>query len=140
MLELSYNKLNFQTVRSNTISNVLKACNANKATGIDNVSSRFLENGADMSAITITHICNLSIKLSHFPKDRMLGKLKPLYKKGTETESKNQRQIFLLPIVSKISDKVMQDQTIEFLMDNNILYKYQLVFARTIQQTLQFHT
>ena len=81
VFDLSHNKLNFQAVQSNTISNLLEACNINKAAGIDDVSGRFLKDGVDVLAIPITQICNLSIKLSHFPKDCKLAKLKPLYKK-----------------------------------------------------------
>ena len=81
MFELSDKKLNFQTVQSNTISTLLKACNVNKAVGIDDVSGRFLKDGADLLAVPITQICNSSIKLPHFPKDCKLAKLKPLYKK-----------------------------------------------------------
>ena len=93
MFELSHNKLNFQTVKSNTTSNLLKACTVNKAAGIDNVSGRFLKDGADMLDIPIIQICNLSVKLSHFPKDCKLAKLKPLYKADTKTDPKNFRSI-----------------------------------------------
>ena len=89
MFELGHNKLNFQTVQSNTIFNLLKACNVNRALRIDNASSKFLKNGANMLANPITQICNLSIKLFHFLKDRKLAKLKPLYKKGTKIDPKN---------------------------------------------------
>ena len=130
MFELSHNKLNFQTVQPNTISNLLKSCNVNKAAGIDNVSGRFLKDGADVLGIPITQICNLSIKLSHFPKDCKVAKLKPLYKKGTKTDPKNFRPISLLPIVSKIFEKVIHEQTMEYLTDNNILYKYQSGFRK----------
>ena len=123
MFELSHNKLNFQTVQPNTISNLLKSCNVNKAAGIDNVSGRFLKDGADVLGIPITQICNLSIKLSHFPKDCKVAKLKPLYKKGTKTDSKNFRPISLLPFVSKIFEKVIHNQTMEYLTDKNIHYK-----------------
>ena len=81
MFDLSHNKLNFQTVQPNTISNLLKSCNVNKAAGIDNVSGKFLKDGADVLGIPITQICNLSIKLSHFPKDCKVAKLKPCTKK-----------------------------------------------------------
>ena len=130
MFELSYNKLNFQTVQPNTISKLLKSCNVNKAAGIANVFGRFLKNGADVLGIPITQICNLSIKLSHFPKDCKVAKLKPLYKKGTKTDPKNFRPISLLPIVSKIFEKVIHEQTMEYLTDNNILYKYQSGFRK----------
>ena len=102
MFELCHNKLNFQTVQPNTISNLLKSCNVNKAAGIDNVSGRFLKDGADVLGIPITQICNLSIKLSHFLKDCKVAKLKLLYRKGTKTDPKYFRPISYLPIVSKI--------------------------------------
>ena len=35
-------------IQSNTISNLLRACNVNKAAGIDNASGRFLKDGDDM--------------------------------------------------------------------------------------------
>ena len=76
-------------VQSNTISNLLKACNINKAARIDDISGRYLKNGVDVLAIPITQICNLSIKLSHFPKGSEVAKLKPLYKEGTKTDPKN---------------------------------------------------
>ena len=100
MFELSRNKLNFQTVQPNTISNLLKSCNVNKTAGIDNVSGRLSKYGADVLGIPITQICNLSIKLSYFPKDCKVAKLKPLYKKGTKIDPKNFRPISLLPKVS----------------------------------------
>ena len=128
MFDLSHNKLNFQTVQPNTISNLLKACNINKAAGIDDVSGRFLKDGDDVLAVPIIQICNLSIKLSHFPKDCKLAKLKPLYKKGTKTDPKNFRPISLLPIVSKIIEKGIHNQTMEYLMHNNILYKCKSCF------------
>ena len=89
-----------------------------------------LKGGADVLGIPITQICNLSIKLSHFPKDCKVAKLKPLYKKGTKTDPKNFRPISLLPIVSKIFEKVIHEQTMEYLTDNNILYKYQSGFRK----------
>ena len=131
MLELSLNKLNFQTVQHNLLNcNLLKSCNVNKAAGIDNVSGRFLKDGADVLGIPITQICSLSIELSHSPKDCKVAKLKPLYKKGTKTDPKNFRPISLLPIVSKVFEKVIHDQTMEYLTDNNILYKYQSGFHK----------
>ena len=100
MFELSRNKLSFQTVP--IISNLLKSCNVNKAAGRDDVSGRFLKDGADVLAIPITQICNLSIKLSHFPKECKLAKLKCLYKNITKTDPQIFRPISLLAIISKV--------------------------------------
>ena len=43
MFELSHDRLNFKTVQSNTILNLLNECNVNKAAVIDDVSGRFLK-------------------------------------------------------------------------------------------------
>ena len=53
MFELGHNELNLQTVQPNTISNLLKSCNVNKAAGIGNVSSRFLKDGTDVLGIPL---------------------------------------------------------------------------------------
>ena len=79
--------LTFQTIQTRYISDLLKNWDTNKAAGIDELSGRFLKDGADILTIPITQLCNLSIKFSHFPKDCKLAKLRPLYKKGTKNRS-----------------------------------------------------
>ena len=74
--------------------------------------------------MSINQICNLFIKFSHFPKDCKAAKLKPLYKKGNKTDTKTFRPNFLLPIVSKIIEKVIHNQTMTYLTENNVLYRY----------------
>ena len=54
-----------------------------------------------------------------------------MYKKGTKTDPKNFRPILLLPIVSKIFEKVIHHQTMEYLTDDNILYKYRSGFCKS---------
>ena len=97
MFNLYPKKLTFKTIQTRYISDILKNCDANKAAGIDYLSDRFLKDGAYLLTIPITQICNLCIIFSHFPKDCKVAKLKPLYKKGTETDPKNFRPISLLP-------------------------------------------
>ena len=77
----------------------------------------------------MTQICNLSIKLSHFPNNCKLAKPKPLYKKA-KTDPKIFRPISLLLIISKVMEKMIQDQTMKYLTDNNILYRYQSRFCK----------
>ena len=133
--------LTFQIIQTRYISDLLKNCDTNKSTGTDDLYGRFPKDGADILTISITQICNLSIKFSHFPKDCKVAKLKPLYKKGTKTDPKNFRPISLLPppIVSTIIKKVIHKQTMNYLTENNILYRHHLGFARITQQTLLLH-
>jgi len=99
-----------------------------KAAGIDNIKAVFLKDGASILGKPIAKLCNLSIKLSTFPDKCKVAKLKPLFKKGSKTEPKNYRPISLLPLISKIFEKVVLDQTQQFLNENKVLYNYQSGF------------
>ena len=130
MFTLYPKKLTFQTIQTRYISDLLKNCDTNKAAGIYDLSGRFLKDSADILTITITQLCNLFIKFSHFPKDCKVAKLKLLYKKGTKTDPINFRPISLLPIASKIIEKVIHDQTMNYLTENSILYRHQSGFRK----------
>ena len=51
-------------------------------------------------------------------------------KKGSKTDPQNYRPISLLPLVSKIIEKVIHDQTQRFLDKNDIIYRYQSGFRK----------
>ena len=52
----------------------------------------------------------------------------PLFKKGSKLEPTNFRPISLLPLISKVLEKVIHEQMQTFLTYNNILYCYQSGF------------
>ena len=49
---------------------------------------------------------------------------------GLKTDLKNFRPISLLPLISKIIERIIHDQIMNFLLDNNVLYKYQSGFRK----------
>ena len=53
-----------------------------------------------------------------------IAKVKPLFKKGSKTDPSNYRPISLLPLLSKVFERVAPDQTEEFLTLYKILYDY----------------
>ena len=64
-------------------------------------------------------IINLSLS-SKLPFMCKTTKVKPLYKKGKNTEPKNYRPVSLLPILSKIKERVVYNQLIELLEKHNL--------------------
>ena len=107
-----------------TVLKLLQDLDENKAAGLDNLSGKFLKDGATVLAKPISQICNLSIKYSIFPSDCKIAKLKPLFKKGLKTDLQNYRPTSLLPLVSKIIEKFIHDQTQSFLDKNDVIYRY----------------
>ena len=118
-LNIDQNSFHLVNVSEENIFHQLAAINPNKAAGIDHLSGRFLRDGAKILALPISQICNLSIKQS-----------KLLYKKGSCTDPKNYRPISLLPLVSKIVEKVIHQQVQEYLDKNKTLYQFQSGFRR----------
>ena len=55
---------------------------------------------------------------SHFLKDGKVAKLKPMFEKGTKTDLKNFRSIYFLLTDSKIIDKVIHDQAMNYLAES----------------------
>ena len=117
-------KLKFEKVSSVSILKILKEFKTNKATGIDNLVRRFLKDGSDILCTPIAKICNLSIKL---PLSQINVKLQRL---SLKTDPKNFRPISLLSLISKIIERIIHDQAMNFLSDNNALYKYQSGFRK----------
>ena len=104
---------------------LLKNIDISQAAGIDNLPGRFLKDGAVILAKPVTEICNLSIKSRIFPDPCKLAKLKPIFKKRSRMDPSSYRPISLLPLISKIFEKIVHDQMIDYLSQYNILYKYQ---------------
>ena len=102
----------------------------NKATGLDNLSGKFLKDGTTVFDKPISQICHLSIKYSIFPSNCKIAKLKSLFNQCSKTAPENYRPGSLFPLVSKIIEKVIHNQTQSFLEKNDIIYRYQSGFRK----------
>ena len=69
--------------------------------------------------------------LASFPDACKIAKVKPLFKKGSKTDPSNCRPISLLPLLSKVFERVALDQTVEFLSLRKVLYDYQSGFRKS---------
>ena len=70
----------------------------------------------------ITHIINLSIQQSKFPSQYKIAKVIPLLKKGDPLETKNYRPVAILCIISKIIERVIFLQIVEFMSKNEFFH------------------
>ena len=113
-LGVGHRDFNFQSINKEHDYILLLKINDSKASGIDNISGKFLKDGASILSGPISDLCNLSILLSSFPEECKIAKLRVLYKKGLNTDPQNYRPISLLPIYSKIFEKLIYNAVYDF--------------------------
>ena len=100
----------------------------NKSTGLDGISERLLKDAAAIIAPTLTDIFNQSLKSSVFLKIWKEGKVTPIYKSGDLSNMSNYRPITVLPILSKILERLVHTQIYSYLSENKILSQSQFGF------------
>eukprot|EP00794_Sanderia_malayensis_P000814 gene814-110_t len=76
----------------------------------------------------LAHLINLSLKTSIFPTEWKAAKVIPTHKSGVHSNPDNYRPISVLPVISKVIEKIVHRQLITYLDKNNLLTKSQFGF------------
>ena len=113
-----------QPVSESEVLKLIKGLKNSSATGVDYIDTRTVKLAADLIAPALTHIINLSIQTSTFPEIWKYAKVIPLLKSPVcdPLLSKSYRPVALLPILSKIMEKVVFSQLAKYLEQNNIIH------------------
>ena len=122
------NSFSFTIVSEEEVSKLLSSLNVAKSTGCDNISAQFVKYGAAVISTPVTYIINLSLTQSMVPSDFKLARVIPLYKKGSRSCEGNYRPVSILPVLSKVFERIVYNQFHQYLCDNNILYRFQSGF------------
>ncbi len=119
----------FEPVDVEEITNILKRLKPKKSSGYDNISAHLLKNFTNELALPISIIVNSSLCSGIVPDCMKLAKIVPVYKqKGDAQLFTNYRPISLLPVLSKILEKVVHKRLYDYLIKNKILNKSQYGF------------
>ena len=79
---------------------------------------------ADLIAPALAHIINLSMKTGIYPKSWKWAKVVPLLKSSSSdaTMPKSYRPVALLPVLSKVMEKVVFSQLVKYLEENDLIH------------------
>jgi len=100
----------------------------NKASGLDLISANFVKCLSDIITTPLCKIINHPIDCGKIPTQLKVAKVSPLYKKGSVNECGNYRPISTLPIFSKVMEKLINQQILARLENNNHLTQNQFGF------------
>ena len=78
--------------------------------------------------LPLTHICNLSFSTGVFPCELKIANVVSIFKANDEMIFSNDRSVSVLPVLSKLIERLMYNRLIHYMNENKLLYKYQFGF------------
>ena len=118
-----------QPVDENEINILISQLNSTGG-GIDGLSTKILKHISDILVPHLKHLFNLCITQGIFPSAFKTGCVTPIFKSGSPFIFSNYRPISVLPILSKLLEKIIYNQMHDHLSENNLLFDHQFGFRR----------
>lgn len=115
---------------SNEIEKTIKSLNNTNSVGYDNIATKIIKSVASEISPILSYIINLSLEKGCFPSRLKLSVIKPIYKKGDRNNIENYRPIALIPIFSKIFEKIMHSRLTHFFNKHKIICTEQNGFQK----------
>ena len=112
------------------IAKIVKDLGINKAGDIYGNTTNLVKLGGDVLIQILTFLFNKSLEQGIFPNALKISKIVPIHKGDSMFIMSNYRPISLLPIFSKILEKLMYTRVMSFIQKYNILYKNQFGFQK----------
>ena len=102
----------------------------NSAPGEDELSASIIKEIRLSIIKPLTNICAKSINQGIVPSNMKIAKIIPIHKSGDKSSLSNYRPISVLPVFSKVLEKVIYKQMYTHLENLNIFYKHQYGFRK----------
>ena len=121
----------------------INSLNSKKSSDIYGMSATFLKTLSSSVSGTLSTLYNESFSQGIFPDHMKHAMVTPVHKGGSKLDMTNYRPISVLPICSKILEKLMLTRLLDFLDRNNIIYKHQFDFQKnksTAQAVFDLYT
>lgn len=106
----------------------IKDVNFNKSPGYDGLKGKVIKKVLHLVKPQLFHIFDCSLKTGVFPDAMKIARVIPLHKKGGRDKFTNYRPISILPLFSKILERVIYNRVIKYFNDENLLFCSQYGF------------
>ena len=124
----SFTNIKLKSTTTGEIGKIITQLKNKDSCGYDEVTANILKTASPFIVSPPTHICNRMLATGTFPDRLKYSEIKPIYKKGDKTQFENYKPISLLPVFSKIFEKVLYKKLYNHLSINNILVTEQFGF------------
>ena len=123
------NTIFLRPVNNDEVMSILKDMRTSSP-GWDDLSPKIVKQTYMYFFQPLCHICNVSLLHGIFPNELKIAKVIPLYKGGESKWLVNYRPVSVLPVFSKVLERLMYNRIIEFIDAHDILYDLQFGFRK----------
>ena len=88
----------------------MSSLRVDKATGLDGIPTRLLKEACHEIVPSLTYIIYLSIRCGYFPDEWKISQVLPLYKEDIKSDPNNYRPISIIPVVSKLIERLFSNK------------------------------
>ena len=120
----------------NEIKNIITKMKPKVSTGYDSISTKLVKQIYEGLLSPLLYIVNLSLSTGIVPDKMKLAKVVPIYKSGGKEIISNYRPVSLLPVFSKILEKIVYKRLYNYLEKFNILTPSQYGFRKSLSTNL----
>lgn len=126
----SLNSLFMRPCTAESIVKIIKSLKNTHSTGYDGITTQILKAVAELVAPVLSHIINKCIEDGVFPTKLKLSIVIPIFKKQDREDMNCYRPISLIPVLSKVFEKVIYNNLYNYIEKHNILSKEQMGFRK----------
>ena len=116
------NKFSFEPVALSDVVKEINYINPNKSSSKDSTPPKMLKISSEDTSNILQKLLNDSLETGMFPDSLKLADITPAFKNKDPLNKTNYRPVSVLPIVSKLFEKIMQKQINGFI--SNCLSRY----------------
>ena len=118
----------FSEISAHDVTQALNQMKTTNSAGTDKISSYFLKLAIPYVSKSIAELRNISTRNCIFPESWETTKLTPILKEGGKSERSNYRPISVLPVLTRLFEKLTFNQLSKYLNGNDLLSKEQSGF------------
>ena len=120
----------FESATEHELVEIINSFSNGVAVGYDNLDAFVIKQVIDLIVKPFTHIVNLSISSGIFPDLLKIARVVPIFKSGDRKLISNYRPVSILPIFSKVLERVIYNRLMSYVDKLHILSENQFGFRR----------
>jgi hypothetical protein len=133
------NSVFFDLVTDTEVKEIIDGLRCGIASGYDEIPMWLVKSSSKLISSPLKHVINISINSGIVPDQTKIARILPLFKSGDNRVFSNYRPVSVLPIFSKVFEKVVYNRLFYYFNKSGILFQNQFGFRKGHSTSLAFH-